>query len=216
MKIRNFDINDFNNLKNKKWMLGNNILYKMCSDYPNHTNPEEIRAKIWLIGRAYAASIERRKKSNKKHINDDFYDYAIKKFIKFNEENEFDKKLKLLKGKEFSEENLKEILKLHGCLTRFFYRLTGLEKRSLASKYLHFHNLIFPMYDSRASNLIKSIVMGKTQKLGGDNKYSAFCQRVLFLYDFIKKENGKPPTLREIDTYLIESANGRMRGKNNG
>src|SRR3989339_652424 len=93
MRIINFDVRQFNNLKNDQWMLGNNILYKMCLDYPLHNNPEEICAKIWLIGRSYAASIERR--TIKKHINDDFYDYVVQEFIKFNHRNNFDKKLKI-------------------------------------------------------------------------------------------------------------------------
>ena len=212
MKIVNFDINDFNEKKTAKYgNIGNGMLYTLCKKYPNHNNPDEIQAKIWLIGRSYAASIERR--TNKKHINDDFYDYVVKEFIKFNETKEFDNKLKVLKGQKFSEKNLKKILKLHKYLTEFFYKLTGKEKRSLASKYLHFHVPIFPIYDSRANNSINNIVKGKTQKEEGDKNYSIFCHKFLFLYNFIKRKNGKPPTLREIDTYLIESANDRMRKK---
>jgi len=43
-----------------EWDAGNNILYDMCRKYPSHTSKEEVLAKIWLIGRAYAATIERR------------------------------------------------------------------------------------------------------------------------------------------------------------
>jgi hypothetical protein len=213
MKISpSFNIEDFNNLRDKKWMLGNNILYKMCVDYPNHTNPEEIRAKIWLIGRSYAASIERRSKKYKKHINDNFYDYVVNEFIKFNSKNRFDEKLDSLKNKEFNEETLRGILSLHYQLTKFFKELTGKEKRSLASKYLHFHVPIFPIYDSRANNSIKFIVKGKVEEtdLIGDKEYSKFCNKVLFLYEYIKNKTGKSPTLREIDTYLIKNANDKL------
>lgn len=217
MKIINFNINNFNEKKTAKYgNIGNGMLYNLCKEYPNHNVPDEIQAKIWLIGRSYAASIERRSKSDNKHINDDFYDYVIKEFIKFNKINEFDDKLKMLKGQEFGEENIKEILKLHKELTNFFYEVTGKEKRSLASKYLHFHNPIFPIYDSRANNSINNIVKGKTQKEEGDKNYSTFCYKVLFLYDFIKKENKKSPNLREIDTYLIECANDRTRERRVG
>ena len=212
MKIINFDIEKFNNLKDKKWMLGNNILYKMCSDHPNHTDPEEIRAKIWLIGRSYAAAIERRTK--KTHINDDFYDYVVQEFIKFNSKNNFDEKLSRLKNKEFNKETLKEIILIHYEITKFFKELTGKEKRSLASKYLHFHVPIFPIYDSRAKNSINKIIKGKVNNLTGDEEYEKFCNKILFLYDLIKNQTGKTPTLREIDTYLIKIANDKLnKGK---
>jgi len=218
MKIINFDLSEFNNLKNKKWMLGNNILYKMCLDHPNHTDIEEIRAKIWLIGRSYAASIERRSKSNNKHINDDFYDYVVNEFVKFNKETGFDSKLQALKNKEFNEETLKDILAIHGELTKFFYKLTGKEKRSLASKYLHFHVPIFPIYDSRANNSINQIIKGKEEdsELIGDQEYSKFCYKVLFLYNLIKEKTGKNPTLREIDTFLVQIANEVLNKKKDG
>ena len=207
------DVEEFNNLKSKKWMLGNNILYKMCSDHPNHTDPEEIRAKIWLIGRSYAAAIERRTK--KKHINDDFYDYVVNEFIKFNRENKFDSKLQSLKNKEFNEDTLKEILSIHKELVKFFNKLTGKEKRSLASKYLHFHVPIFPIYDSRANNSINKVVMGniKDLRLFGDKEYSKFCYKIFLFYNFIKDKTGKAPTLREIDTYLIKVANENLSKK---
>ncbi|MBU3907345.1 MAG: hypothetical protein KKA64_03785 [Nanoarchaeota archaeon] len=218
MKLINFDVKKFNNLKDKKWMLGNNILYKMCSDYPSHTDPEEIRAKILLIGRSYAASIERRSKINKKHINDDFYDYVVKEFIKFNSKNKFDEKLSKLKNKEFNEKTLKDILILHKELTKFFKELTGKEKRSLASKYLHFHVPIFPIYDSRANSSINKIVVGRVEDADFlcDEKYFKFCNKILFLYNYIKNNSRKAPTLREIDTFLIKNANDRLNKKKVG
>jgi len=209
MKITNFNIAEFNDLKDKKWMLGNNILYKMCLDYPNHIDPEEIRAKIWLIGRSYAASIERR--SNKKHINDDFYDYVVEEFIKFNKETKFDFKLQSLNNKEFDEDTLKEILRIHHELTQFFKELTGKEKRSLASKYLHFHVPIFPIYDSRAKNSINTLIKGKDSNELGDREYSKFCHKIILLYNLIKEKTGRSPTLREIDTFLVKSANERLK-----
>jgi len=57
------------------WNLGNDVLYQLCKKYPEHKTPEEIAAKIWLIGRAYAAAIERRK--NKDEENDAFYESTV-------------------------------------------------------------------------------------------------------------------------------------------
>lgn len=43
------------------WTLGNETLYKLCRDYPEHKTDKAIAAKIWLIGRAYAAAVEAEK-----------------------------------------------------------------------------------------------------------------------------------------------------------
>jgi hypothetical protein len=43
------------------WDLGNSVLYDLCRKHPSHKTADEILAKVWLIGRSYAASIERRK-----------------------------------------------------------------------------------------------------------------------------------------------------------
>ena len=214
MKINQekFNIADFERTKDKKWTLLNKILYNMCSDYPLHVSSEEIRAKICLIGRAYAAAIERRTK--KRHINDDFYDYVANEFVKFNKENKFDMKIQSLKNKEFNEDTLKQVLLIHKELTQFFKKLTGSEKRSLASKYLHFHVPIFPIYDSRAKDSLNNVVRGRFLKTEGDKDYSKFCYKILFLYNSIKEQTGKAPTLREIDTYLINVANNKLNRKN--
>ena len=44
-----------------RWDFGNGILYEMCKEYPKHEKEDVIVGKIWLIGRSYAAAIERRK-----------------------------------------------------------------------------------------------------------------------------------------------------------
>lgn len=41
------------------WGWGNEVLYRMCREEPRHTNCDVISGKMWLIGRAYAAAIER-------------------------------------------------------------------------------------------------------------------------------------------------------------
>ena len=39
-----------------EWVFGNNVLYDLCASYPLHSDPGEVIAKIWLIGRGYAPS----------------------------------------------------------------------------------------------------------------------------------------------------------------
>jgi len=57
------------------WNLGNEILYQLCREYPDHKSPEVITAKIWLIGRSYAAAIERGRTVEKD--SDSFYESKV-------------------------------------------------------------------------------------------------------------------------------------------
>jgi hypothetical protein len=41
------------------WDLGNQVLYSLCQAHPRHDHSDAIVAKVWLIGRSYAAAIER-------------------------------------------------------------------------------------------------------------------------------------------------------------
>jgi hypothetical protein len=54
------------------WDLGNEVLYKLCDDHPGHTANNAIIAKVWLIGRSYAAAIERRREKGE-FSGDEFY-----------------------------------------------------------------------------------------------------------------------------------------------
>lgn len=196
------------------WDFANSILYKLCSDNPNHKNNDTILAKIWLIGRSYAAAIERRKKSED-DINDDFY---IKKVVPRLKDKNLDLKIqKCIKQK--NEKNALELLKY---LTDIFLELTNLNKRSLASKYLHFHIPdLFYIYDSRVVRAIGEL--NKELKLDNfttnisqinDESYSIFylkCKRVV---EKIKIEYCTELSCRQLDNLLIQIANVKLREKN--
>jgi len=55
------------------WEIANKILYKICRDYPRHDSIEVAIAKIWIIGRTYAAAIER----GAEHAGDQFYETKV-------------------------------------------------------------------------------------------------------------------------------------------
>ena len=54
-----------------EWDFSNEILYDLCKNYPEHKNINQILAKILIIGRSYAAAIERRKEYLQ-YNNDEF------------------------------------------------------------------------------------------------------------------------------------------------
>ncbi len=186
------------------WNLGNNVLYDLCKNNPNHKTPEEIVAKIWLIGRSYAAAIERRK--NKVKENDKFYEEIVVNALK---NSDLDLKLKQIKKYDkITESNLNDLLEVHKYLVDVFYGITQMYKRSLASKYLHFHlpNLFY-IYDSRANNALKKILPNQRIKLpigNFDNEYAKFSKKMYILQTQIEKETKTLLSPRELDNLLLK------------
>ncbi len=81
--------------KDEPWCIGNQVLYDLCRRYPYHTVNAEILAKIWLIGRAYSASIERGrgKAPGAEWPNDRFYTKAVTGALR---KSRLDQKLRVL------------------------------------------------------------------------------------------------------------------------
>lgn len=119
--------------KNSRWEFGNNILYKMCEENPLHKDADVLIGKILLIGRSYAAAIERRKNADD-YKGDDFYsDVVAPKMLEIGDE--LDNRIESLKNNTgVIFDCIPEILSTHKFLMDAFKEMTGLEKRSLASK----------------------------------------------------------------------------------
>jgi hypothetical protein len=191
-----------------EWDFGNEILYKMCIENFKHEQTDKIVGKVILIGRAYAAAIERRK--NKTELNDNFYlDKVAPKF----KNSDLDIYLNKLKShSELTEKNIPEILKIHFYLTDLIKDLTEQNKRSFSSKYLHFHfpNLFF-IYDTRA---VKAIGILKTKfqykykeqinSNGIDKDYASFFYKCFVLKRRLENEFGRTLTNRHIDNILMK------------
>jgi len=218
MKINLQEVVDFKSTYDY-WNVGNSILYEMCQKYPFHTDRAEIIAKVWLIGRSYAAQIERNK--NNKNVSDDFYSDIVAPTF----ERGFDDLLtpiRALSGKSLDREDIPTILKAHHNAVQFIKKITNDNKRSFVSKYFHFHfpNLFF-IYDSRVANIINSVIGKLPQEYKSilercdqfDPIYGDFTLRCLYFMDYCNKEN-IPITLREIDSFLIRKANAKIaRGR---
>ena len=141
-------------LKPSPWDLGNQVLYKLCRDHPRHDRGDVIIAKIWLIGRTYAAAIERRK--NALASNDDFYETTVVERIKGSPLDEWLGQLPKRGTDAWADLGL--AVTIHKRLMDLFSDMTGLAKRSLASKYLHFHRPdMFFLYDTRAKAALADV-----------------------------------------------------------
>jgi hypothetical protein len=192
-------------LKESLWDLGNQWLYSLCQTYPKYDIDSVIIAKIWLIGRSYASAIERRLKAQE--TSDEFYENKVAKAIR---RSGLDRWLASLPGENTDlSEKLKAAIYVHKQLQNLFRKITGLDKRSLASKYLHFHRPdLFFLYDSRAKKAI-SMVTPRTNKLkeiratSGDSEYQLFCRRALYLSEDITTRFKVTLTPRQIDKMLL-------------
>ncbi len=203
-------------IQEKEWDFGNNVLYDLCSKYPYHKKDDIIIAKVWLIGRAYAAAIERRKIKDK-YNNDDFYTYKVASSIR---KSELDIRLKAIIRTSLSDESIDNILLIHKYLCDLFYSLTGHHNRSLSSKYLHFHcpNLFF-IYDSRAvsalSKLISTVPKEYKDHLNNkvDTQYATFFLKAYAQKLEFEEQLSQKLTPRDFDKILIKEANNNLANK---
>ena len=188
---------------------GNDALYDMCEKHPYHTDIDVIVSKIWLIGRSYAASIERSKDAKIGEENTDsfYYDKVAPTIKKYSDEldGELDR-IRQLKGDY--KENVESILSLHKFLMKKFNSITQLQNRSLASKYLHFHcRDKFLIFDSRAQAAARKAIQRPDKPKDWvelyDPDYVDFVCRIIDMTDKIELETGDRLTPREVDNFLL-------------
>lgn len=189
---------------------GNQVLYQMCRDYPGHTDTDVISGKMWLIGRAYSVSIERRAGDTLREAKNEhksLYELIAPKIAS----SGLDKWLDLVADvRHVNLDNLPHVLAAHLRFVRLLKTLTGLERRSFASKYLHFHQpWAFFIYDSRAQSEIRRKVHQCSLKLPAhcteyDGAYANFVLRCIQYRDEKASKSGGPPmTPRKLDRELL-------------
>ena len=186
------------------WDVGNSILYDLCKKYPTHKKVDEILAKIWLIGRSYAAAIERRKKFLN-YKGDSFHSLIVGPQMLAAKIDTWLDPLSTLRRP--SVDSAAQVISAHKKLTDLFLKMTGLEKRSLASKYLHFHFPdLFYLYDSRASQELSKI-SDRPSHIAPleeyDRAYAAYFLRCLDVVTRVKQEHGISLNPRQLDNYLL-------------
>jgi hypothetical protein len=210
MKITRRDIELAASDKGDVWTFGNNVLYRLCRDNPEHKRPEIVTAKVWLIGRSYAAAIERGRKqadSANPIPNDVFYREEVAPALI---SSDIDDRLNNLQQYDrISEQSISDILTMHKYLVGIFKELTGQRKRSLASKYLHFHRpSLFYIYDTRAVNGFRKIrprCRVRHRNVESDSSdYAIFALKLLDLQEDIEHCFGERLTPRQIDRLLLE------------
>jgi hypothetical protein len=186
------------------WDLGNEVLYSLCRTHPTHANREAVIAKVWLIGRSYAAAIERGRGKSEK--NDDFYADKVAPQILASEIDQWLQKL--VPFTHPNSKSLPHILRTHGQVTALFKQISGMDKRSLASKYLHFHlPHLFYIFDSRAVEAMRKLsgLVGRAldTQPDADREYDKFAQKCLLLQNHVTQELGISMLPRGLDNLLL-------------
>lgn len=186
------------------WDFGNDVLYNLCRSYPDHRVPDQVIAKVWLIGRSYAAPVERGRRNDGTSSELFYSDTLAPALLR----SPLDSHLKLIDAAARCETltDAAVALSAHDSLMHTFRMASGRSNRSLASKYLHFHRpLFFPMLDSRAAKRIGDFVSGRvpTDFPDGDDEYRRFLARFMTLRDWIRGEHGIRLTPRQIDRLLL-------------
>lgn len=192
-------------LEPSPWDLGNQVLYSLCQNHPQHDRADVIIAKVWLIGRSYAAAIERRK--NTKGSSDNFYEKTVVKEMK---KPAVDQWLSSLPDRMTDPwRELGQVIVVHKRLMDLFTKMTDLEKRSLASKYLHFHRPdLFFIYDSRAKGAISKATpsirkIARIQAKQADHEYLTFVRRCQWIRDDVARRFNTLLTPRQLDKILL-------------
>lgn len=184
------------------WTFTNKILYDLCRKFPAHKADDAIIAKVLIIGRVYAAAIERR--HNVKVQGDDFYTKTVAQNIK---KSGIDRWLAALPSQLGSDEiTTARILETHHKVTDLFSEISDLNKRSLASKYLHFHRPdLFFIYDSRAMAAIRATTTSvrNYSTISYDREYAGFFRRCQWLKKSILERFNTELAPRQLDDLLM-------------
>ena len=187
------------------WDLGNEVLYRLCREHPDHRSADAVLAKVWLIGRSYAAAIERRRNTGLAK-GDDFYFEVVGPSMRKSDVDRWFAELRPLRRPDPAV-----VVPVHKRLTDLFEKIAGLEKRSLASKYLHFH---YPravyIYDARAVAAIRRVSPPLRRRGGSfgesDREYGRFFERCLAYQQELEQLLGRRVMPREVDKVLLAVA----------
>lgn len=202
----------------------NQILYRMCFDFPKHDDPYVTEGKMVCIGRTYAASPDRGAGKPSEEQTSLIATIAVE-LSKTNIDNRLDG---LRFETRFSRDIVEEVIDIHLMLNTLIKRCIensnddvskSVNRESFCSKYLHFHRPnAFPILDKYANDGIRSCfprvrVGGQRGNPPSNPGYARFCQLVLKFVD--EGRAGQDWTPRSIDKILLAKGNwpgGRVAG----
>lgn len=193
------------------WELADRFLMRLCSEHPGHSDRAAVNAKLLVVARSYATGIERNIPSSGGQgaslaaLADCFLENA----------EAIDAAIVLLpaNANRLTAQVLPAVLEAHARLLAVVRRISRNQRsaRSFASKYLHFHRPVVPLYDSVADGVLPSIVKWRRELrvvdpvAGGDEPYYGYVMREWAIAQAARRL-GEDPTVKELDYFLLREA----------
>jgi hypothetical protein len=210
MRIERKHIQRATDERRDRWAISDGLLYGLCRKHPNHREASGVTAKMLLIGRTYAATAERGRSrgSAASSSHDTFYTRDIPRELRA---SRLDRRMDAIRSlRRVTSENVGAIIEVHATLMAVLEDLTGVGKRSLSSKYLHFHlpNLFF-IFDERAQRTLRHVEhtfhsRSEVRAVGGDVAYARFVLSALALREQLEERFSVRLTPRHLDRILLE------------
>lgn len=203
-------------LEENPWDTSNAILYKMCQDYPSNAERDTVLAKTLIIGRVYAAALERGLGEKKTKGGEFYIKTVFPKISSF-----FLKTTVQLKLNHLSTSiDFRTAIEVHGMFVKSLRSLRNSNKVSFASKYLHFHYPNqFYIFDSRAKKAVAILnhyfnngeTLSKQNRIEstktGNKDYLNFVSKSEILRGKVRNYLERDQlSIREFDTILLHIA----------
>jgi hypothetical protein len=192
---------------NAKWSLTYKMLRELCGRFPNHSCPNANYAKLIFVNRGYAAGLDRKGIKPR-----DLASYMAK-----HHKTVDDLIAALPKSRTLGGASTKGVLDVHWRFVAFLSSYSAkrvgkkLSFRSFASKYLHFHRVSVPIFDSIASRELNRQTFRRrtmadltrpiTMPSICDPIYASFVRKFLALTDLAINE-GCAASVARVDRYL--------------
>jgi hypothetical protein len=187
------------------WKPVDGELYDLCRRRPRHDDFADVYTKVAVIGRVYAAGISRSSKA------DGDREAAVANGL-VSLGTAITDRLAKIGDSDLDRSTFTQILELHAWVCQELLTHTGNTwQQSFVSKYLHFHNPIVPIFDSRAEGAIGRFVgwpavyglrSGISRQRGWPIRYYNFATAFVVLYECAQTETSLRPTVKELD-YLL-------------
>jgi hypothetical protein len=210
------------------WELIDDVLRKLCDDHPTHGDIAAVNAKVQIIGLSYGTGIQRLIARPGNGPGRTLY--LVAEHL-FHHHEEIDRLVETIRAirEPVTLQGLCSIVDVHACFVELLRQITRtrsngpasqLIARSFASKYLHFHRRIVPIYDSVAATVLPSLMprirvtLPETPPQHADSVYYDYVLRFFALYSDIHSAC-LPASVKYVDAYLLWLASHREpRGAN--
>lgn len=190
----------------EEWGEVDRVLYAVCSEHPKHDARRHVTAKVALVGRAYQAGLERCiTPGSEQQAVMVAADYVWK------HGDEVDDIVAAVRHvtEPLTADGAQQLVEQHGRYMQLLGEMPECNRlpRSFASKYLHFHHPVVPIYDSYvAESLMEQVKWSKLkipfpQPPHGDTEYWDYCVRLFRLFEACWN-HGLAVTTKTLDTYL--------------